>query len=275
MDRKTEQADLVRKLGALLGPLETLVDCPERFDTHARSRVLARFFGEKDVIFQQMTAFAGGEPGHNYAIQSFKFHQALEGIANELYYKTDINAFRDALKQHTPLMQAAILEVPVEGVSGILEAKSPFTAYCRLQDICSTTLQTLIWTDPYFACSTFHRYLRNVRDAATITLVTLDPAGLKQAKDRQRHSEFMDISRLFAAEHGPSRYRLISHPDFHDRWLRCDGQIYALGGSVKDAGHKADFSIGLLGSAPETIQKVDDLAAAGRELFGPGNPTHP
>jgi hypothetical protein len=172
-------------------------------------------------------------------------------------------------------MQAAILEVPVEGVCGVLEARSPFTAYCRLKDICCTILNTLVWTDRYFDADVFHRYLREVRASASVTLVTLDAAKITSANDRSRHNHFMDVSRLFAAERGPNAYRLVTHSDFHDRWMRCDGQLYGLGGSVKDAGQKSDFAIGRIDATAENMKKIDDLVMAGVELFGPGHGIHP
>ena len=105
--------------------------------------------------------------------------------------------------------------------------------------------------------------------------MTLDAAKITKQKDVARHREFMDVSRLFALERGPAHYRLVAHPDFHDRWLRCDGQLYALGGSVKDAGMRSDFAIGRIDPMTENMKKDDDLVAAGCELFGPTNMTHP
>jgi hypothetical protein len=274
MDRKNEQADLIRKLGAFLAPLEDLVRRPAQFDSQARARVFARVFVEHDAISGAMSRFADGEPGHRYLIQNNQFHGALGVFMGFVYNKNDTDSLKHALEKYTPAMQAAILEVPVEGVCGILEAGSPFTAYCRLKDICCATLQTLVWTDRYFDASVFHRYLREVREAATVTLVTLDSAKITSTKDRARHSEFMDVSRLFATERGPDRYRLIANPDFHDRWMRCDGQLYALGGSVKDAGQKSDFAIGRIDPTAENIKKIEDLVTAGTELFGPANRTH-
>jgi hypothetical protein len=275
MDRKNEQADLIRKLGAFLAPLEDLVRRPAQFDSQALARVFARVFVERDAISGAMSRFADGEPGHRYRIQNNQFHSPLNEFMSFVYNKNDTDSLKHALEKYIPAMQAANLEVPVEGVCGILEAGSPFTAYCRLKDISCATLQTLVCTDRYFDASVFHRYLREVREAATVTLVTLDAAKITSTKDRARHSEFMDVSRLFAAERGSDRYRLIGHPDFHDRWMRCDGQLYALGGSVKDASQKSDYAIARSDPTAENMKKIVDLVTAGTELFGPGNRTHP
>jgi hypothetical protein len=274
MSRKKEQANLIRKLGAFFAPIEHLVANPDLYDDQTRARVFARAFVERDELANSVSRFVEGEPGHRYLIQNSKFHAALNCFVGTVLHNNDTSSLQDALEKCTPLMQEAILEVPVEGVSGILDARSPFTAYCKLKDICCATLQKLIWTDRYFDASVFHRYLREVRAAAGVTLVTLDPTKLTSAKDKARHAEFTDVSRLYAAERGPHSYRLVAHPDFHDRWLRCDAQLYALGGSVKDAGQKSDFSIGSIDPTAGNLGKVDELVCTGRELFGPAQTTH-
>jgi hypothetical protein len=76
-------------------------------------------------------------------------------------------------------------------------------------------LPTLVWADRYFDASVLHRYLRQVREAASVTLVTLEAAKITSAKGRTRHSEFRDVPWLFAAERGPDRYRLLAHTDCH------------------------------------------------------------
>ena len=114
----------------------------------------------------------------------------------------------------------------------------------------------------------FHRYLNGLPDSVSVVLVT---------KDRGNHAEyqsFLDISRLYANERGSSKYRLVAESTNHDRWLRCDDQLYHLGGSAKDAGRRSAFTITKLEPTPENFQKLDTLAGSGTELFGPNSPTH-
>ena len=88
-------------------------------------------------------------------------------------------------------------------------------------------------------------------------------------------ADFLAVSRLFAKERGPHAYRLVMHPKFHDRWLRCDGRICVLGGSVKDAAMKSDFTIGTLDPSASNMKKLDDTVAEAAELFGPSSTAHP
>ncbi len=270
------QAELLFKLGAYVAPIEDLASRPDDFSASDRRRIMARTEGDRHSFGNTASEFMQERPGRPYSTLRNKFLNALKrlvlGAARDDIPPEEI---RVLLNDCVPLMQEAILDVPLEDASGVLEADSPFTAYCRIKDLCSTVAGMLVWTDRYFDASVFHRYLRDVRPAASVTLVTLDPARLTSTKDRQRYNDFLDVSRLFAVERGQARYRLVVHPDFHDRWLRCDGQLYALGGSVKDAGQKSDFAIGRIDPTPPNLQTVDDLVSAGTELFGPNIPMHP
>lgn len=46
--------------------------------------------------------------------------------------------------------------------------------------------------------------------------------------------------------------------------LVLDGQLYALGGSAKDARYRSDFAIGRIDPTPVHLQKVDDFASMTR-----------
>ncbi len=79
-------------------------------------------------------------------------------------------------------------------------------------------------------------------------------------------SKRLDVSRIFVTERGKDRYVVVAHPDFHDWWLHCDGQLYCLGGSVMDAALKSDFAIGKIDPTPKNLTIVDDLVTSGTEL---------
>jgi catechol 2,3-dioxygenase-like lactoylglutathione lyase family enzyme len=87
-----------------------------------------------------------------------------------------------------------------------------------VKDLCSTVKDKIVWLDRYFDQTVFHRFFTDTLTTAQITLVTLPASAARSNSDRQRVTEFRDVSRLFAAERGPTGYRLIENPDFHDRW---------------------------------------------------------
>ncbi len=163
----------------------------------------------------------------------------------------------------------AILDIPTEVSSEVLEARSPFQAYCKLKAFCETTNLKLVWVDPYIGAGLFHRYFSELPESVEVTLVTKKRSGSAE------YQEMLDISRLYAQERGPSKYQLRVETSNHDRWLRCDDQIYHLGGSAKDAGKRSNFTITKLASTPENFQTLDNLITSAAELFGPTNTTHP
>jgi hypothetical protein len=272
MDRLQEKYILFTKLGALVGPLQRLVDHPEQFDEQESARVIARYCDEHRRLASEMKTFSKGEQGHDYLIQHSRFCNALDEIKVGLEYHKKL---ADLLPIATVKAQAAIDSIPVPSASVILEAGSPFTAYCRLRELCEVdTTASLAWLDPYLDASVFHRYLQDVRPTATIALVTCAPQPTASRREQQRWSEFLDISRLFARER-PSSYRLLLEPSLHDRWLVLDSRrIYSLGGSAKDAAAKDHFTISAVDGTPANLAIIAQHESSGVELFGPSTPQH-
>ncbi len=273
MDRLQEKYTLFTKLGALLGPLQRLVDHPEQFDEQESARVIARYCEEHRRLAGEMKVFSKGEPGHDYLIQHSRFFNALDEIKVGLEYHRKLE---DLLPVSTAKAQAAIDAIPVPSQSVILEAGSPFTAYCRLRELCEVdATNSIAWLDPYVDSSLFHRYLQHVRLAATITLVTCEPHANARPRDHQRWTSFLDISRLFSRERSPTTYRLVVQPSLHDRWLVLDDKrIYNLGGSAKDAAAKDNFTISTVDATPTNLAAIAQHTSSGTEMFGPSTTTH-
>ena len=102
----------------------------------------------------------------------------------------------------------------------------------------------------------------------------MEPKSSASRKDKTRWDEFLDVSQLYAQERGTLNYRLIVHPNLHDRWLLLDqSRVFQLGGSLKDAGRKA-FTITQLDTSPENLAKIQNHVSQGEELFGPSTPQH-
>jgi hypothetical protein len=183
---------------------------------------------------------------------------------------------KEAVQEHLANATVALDAIPVPRTSVILEAGSPFTAYCKLKELCEAdATSSLVWLDPFLSAVIFHRYLSSVRATVPVTLVTCEPREHGGRRDKTRWTEFIDISRLYAREQGQSLYRLIIQPNLHDRWIIFDTKrIYALGGSAKDAGDKDYFTITSVEASPENLQKIQNHIDTGKELFGPQTPHH-
>jgi hypothetical protein len=106
-------------------------------------------------------------------------------------------------------------------------------------------------------------------------VVTSDPGPHAGKKDKQRWTEFLDVSRLYAHERGPDLYRLVVQPNLHDRWVTFDSKrIYGLGGSAKDAAIKDCFTLTTVEATDENLARTEQDTNSGTELFGPNTPTH-
>jgi hypothetical protein len=274
MDRLQEKYELFLKLGALFGPLQSLIDHPEQYNEQEKAQAIARYCNEYPKLKSAFSTFCNGESGHAYDIQDGRFNTAINDIVTGLWSDKEL---KDLVPIAISKAQSAIDAVPVPSTSVILEAGSPFTAYCRLRELCEIdATDSLVWLDPYFDESLFHRYLLNIRPQAIVTLVTCEPNAHASNRDKRRWTEFLDISRLYAQERGNTAYRLILQPSLHDRWIVFDDKrIYSLGGSAKDAGSRDYFTITSIESNSANIQIVQNQVTSGTEIFGPTNQTHP
>jgi hypothetical protein len=271
MNLKEQQADLIFKLGLLLSPLQEIADHPERHDAHSRARAGGKFFADAPKPESEVRSFTQREPGHDYQREWRKLHVAFHALRDGVREHLDNPVALSALlKEQYAAIRNGILAIPVSVDAVILEAHSPFSTYCVVKDLCQTVTERLIWVDRYLDSSLFHRYLRDVSINVHVTLLTWPPSK-REAKE---FSEFLDVSRLYAAERGPDNYRLVVHSDIHDRWLCCDGQIYALGGSVKDASQRSHFTLSKVDSTEENFDKIDHLLNTGTEIYGPTQHEH-
>lgn len=273
MDRLQQKHDLFIKLGMLFGPLFQLVENPDRYDEQEEAETLARYFSEVFELTRDFDRFTKGQPGHEYRLQSNQFSASLQSIRASLQHGM---LLKDIVYKQFEIARAAINAVPIPRTSVILEAGSPFTTYCKLKQLCEVdATKSLAWLDPYMASDIFHRYVSGVRAEAIVVLVTSEPGQHAGNKYKSRWAEFLDVSRLYAQERGPTKYMLVVQPNLHDRWVIFDTKrIYSLGGSAKDAGDKDYFTIASVEASDENQQKIRQLIATGIEYFGPNAHQH-
>ena len=269
MSRKGEQADLIFKLGQLLGPALKVEESPDQYDSDESTRIMARLFADIPIFITGFQRFCYGEPGHKYQIQYQHGFSVMDYLGRpKIPFDDEGRIQRAALT-----LQEIILSIPVPIDSTIHEARTPFSTYCFVKDLCSTVKQRIVWLDQYFDHTVFHRYFRDIASSVQITLVTSPAAGFSGRADVQRIREFMDISKTFALERGPQGYRLIENSNFHDRWLMSDDRLFVLGGSIKDLAKP--FTVSKLDSTPDSVKHFDEAILNGMEIFGPSQTVHP
>jgi hypothetical protein len=276
MSRKSQQADLIFKLGQLFGPILKVLDNPTGYDEDEKTRIFARYCSEYMAFQNEAEKFCSSEKGHHYLKQFQEIVGRIHSVFSNLpLLQSDFALFSTSVRTWAREIQEIVLSIPVPVDSAIYEAHTPFSTYCLVKDLCSTAKREIIWLDRYFDQGIFHRYFPDVPRNVLITLVTWPQSECKGARDNQRYQEFMDVSKLFAQERGQSGYRLITNLNFHDRWLCCDDKLFTLGGSIKDIGNASTFTLSRLDSTPENRKHFDDAIATGVEVFGPNQPNHP
>lgn len=276
MNRLETKSDLQFKLGSLFGPLLRIAERPAEYDQQEQSEAVARYCYEYPKFYKEMLTFCESQPGHSYQVEVNRMWNGLQGVMTDM---CDQNAkLTEVVVDRMKMARAALDAIPVPRDSAILEAGSPFTAYCEIRDLCQAdTTKELALVDAYMDDTVFHRFLRPVREDVAITLVTSDLRLGAGKKDQQRHAEFLDVSRLFAQERDPTHYRLVLQPAglLHDRWMRFDGKrLINLGGSSKDAGDRQYFTIAFIDPTPDNLTAFQKHIDTGTEYYGPSTARH-
>jgi hypothetical protein len=274
MNRKRQQAEILFQAGQLFGPMLKMVENPESYDQDERTRILARYFADVQRFVGNFREFINGEPGHIYEGQYFKAMERI-GPFGSIAGLSSFEHLADAVKALSAAVFDAIYSIPVPIDSSIHEAHTPFSTYCLVKAMCSTARARIDWMDRYFDATLFGRYFVDVPETSVITLVTWPESRCTGAKDRQRYTDFMGVSRLYALERGPDKYRLMTAEDFHDRRLRCDDKMLLLGDSIKDLGKNSTFTTSRLDDTDDNRRNFDEAIARATEVFGPTNTAHP
>lgn len=276
MDLKEQQVDIYIKLGALFEPLKTVLHNPDRFDLQDRAEAFARFYHDAPTFQKMVELFTKSSPGLNFQGQ---FVRVLNHINNFVFRVNErwdnLPQLRQFVDDTFNQIKQAIGEIPVEPTTGIRRSNSPFTTYCTLKDLAATTLKTQVWVDRYLDSTVFHRYLRDLSSDVEVTLLTWTRQKRCRGKrDTQEYEDFLDVSRLYASERGPDRYRLVENEEIHDRYLRCDKQLFHLGGSAKDAGDKSPYTLSIIEPTESNFLIIEELVQRGTQLFGPDQRSH-
>ena len=94
--------------------------------------------------------------------------------------------------------------------------------------------------DPYIDQTIFYRYLNGIDSGVEVIIVT----NSKNLKG-ERLKDFESVESLFKQEY--KFYKRVSRGNLHDRYLLTEASAFSLGGSIKDAAIKSDYSVIQLG----------------------------
>jgi hypothetical protein len=273
MDRLKERNDLKFLLAQLVVPLTRLGDTS---DQNEHMRIVGRFMHDVQQFSRRVSEYAHSERGHDYRLLVNRIGNSLATLTNRCdAIPIRVESITETARSEYDKIFTILEAFPVVPQSQIFDAETPFACYNFIRNLSMSATHQVVIFDRYIDASVFHRYLADIGNNVAAVIITLPQAEMRGNRDVARYREFLDISRLYAAEHGADKYRLATLPgaDFHDRWLRVDNQLYALGGSLKDLDQR--FTISKIDSTAENIGKIDAAVSVATEIFGPAIRVHP
>jgi hypothetical protein len=268
--RKETQAEILILLGELISPLEDLVRYPDQQTSQSRAKASAKFAHDRQSFLNRLNDFAKGEPGHDYHVENSVITGRMNRFLNQLEgFRDDTDALKEELSDLKKVVTSRLLAIPCEIEGDVVNANSPFSCFIKIRSIIETAQSEVVIIDPYMSGSVIRRYMSAVDSNARVTVVTKRRAG------GMEFGEFIDISKLYASERGPQKYRLMYHSDLHDRYLQCDNAVYTFGGSFKDAANKSRFTITTVKSKTDGKDEIKNIIQQSIEQYGQSNNQHP
>jgi hypothetical protein len=239
------QRETVSKLGALLSQLNSLIETIEQSDETLLNEkikrlqpVVGEFMTHASPIYQFLDR-------HHYLAYYRSIGPAVNSIATILANQTmpSKKTEREKFKKHyqsqvNELGEAmiAIAQLLPSNVDVNIKAKNPFSAFCFINSLMKISQSIVMIVDPYIDKTIFLRYISDLPCDCEIKIVA-DPDKLKG----MRLAEYESIETIFSIQYPNYERKMVEN--LHDRYLVCDGVAYTLGGSIKDAASKSDYSI--------------------------------
>jgi len=239
------QREIVSRLGAFLSQLSTLIEVIDQGDeTDLDSKikslqpVIGEFISQASLIHKflnkhhYMAYYRSIVPISN-SIATILANQTMPSkkAKSEVFkrqYESYVNEISEAM--------IAIAQLLAPNVDVNIKARNPFSAYCFINSLMKSSQNMIMVVDPYIDKTIFLRYLSDLPSGSDIKIVT-DPEKLKG----RRLSEYESIEASFVTEYPNYERKMVNN--LHDRYLVSDGIAYNLGGSIKDAASKSDYSI--------------------------------
>jgi hypothetical protein len=193
-------------------------------------------------------------------------------LLGSIQYPENVESARIHFDRQMEWVRAAIRAVPCDDPGTIMQSESPYSTYIRLRAVCASAGRRLELFDPYLDADTFHRYLPTIPDGVAAKIITSDKV-MAAPSQVTRRDRIVSVSVLLADQF-PDRYEFRVSNEQHDRHIRVDDEILHLGGSSKDAGNTAYFTITPMDPVQSTHHFLDGIIARAVEWFGPTVKVH-
>jgi hypothetical protein len=264
---RVEQRDhLLTMFGMLVGSIRELLWTPGD-PTPRLPYVHARFLDDSERFHIEVDKLCHADPLH-YTVESQETYRAcviaFSGLLMEVRNGKRVEDARKDFERCCRHCEKLIRSIPTDDPDTILPGLSPVATYVRLRAECQAATQRVQLFDPWLDQNVFHRYIVEIPTSVDIVIVTSD----KIMQDPRRRDPIVAVSELVSVER-PAAYRfLVSDRQQHDRYLRVDGKILHLGGSLKDASKASPYTIGKLDPTLGNHGVLDDIMETATEWFG-------
>ena len=239
-----EQQDIVIKIGACLAPIGVFLEKCKGDQSFAADinaiRRLQPSVGNQSFL----TAVHQFLSRYNYIAYFGGIASPYSSFANLLAQQTlpskkkDTSTFINDIENNYNVMAetlSAIAQIPLPPVDLTIKAQNPFTAYCFITHILSTVKDYLYVMDPWIDATLFYRYLYQVPKTTKIRIISSSNNWGNKIK------EVESVEELFKVEY--PNYGRKDDPTLHDRRIITETAAFSLGGSIKDAAKKSEYTI--------------------------------
>ena len=240
-----EQQDIVIRIGAYLSPIKDFIEKskadPSYADDINNIRRLQPHVGEQAFIVPINQFLNKYNYSAYYQVVATPYHQFAHQLADQTLSskKKTASDFIKNMETLFNMMAEALIVIahipsPPQDIN--IKAQSPFQAYCFFTNLFASIKEFLYLIDPYIDASLFHNYFFRMSNTINIQIVSSINKWNKSIKDQVE-----SVEALFGVEY--PNYKRKDLPELHDRFVITETSAYQLGGSLKDAAKKADFSV--------------------------------
>lgn len=239
-----ERQDIAIKIGAYLAPIEVFLEkCKADQSFAADINEIRRLQPLVDNL-SFLTAVDQFLNRYNYIAYFGGIASPYGSFANLLAQQTlpskkkDTSTFVNGIESNYNVMAEtliAIAQIPLPPVDLTIKAQNPFTAYCFITHILSMVKDYLYVMDPWIDATLFYRYLYQVPKTTKIRIISSSDNWVKKIK------EVESVEELFKVEY--PNYDRKDDPTLHDRRIITETAAFSLGGSIKDAAKKSEYTI--------------------------------
>lgn len=240
-----EQRDIIIKIGAYLAPIKDFIEKSETDSSYAddinnirrlQSLTMNQTLYSNIIQFLQKYGYSPYSSELLAPISNF-----IKLVANQTIPRKKLKStgFISKMKAEFDVMAGGLIilsQISLPQIDINIKAQTPFQAYCFFSNLFSTVKDYIYIIDPYIDASLFYCYFYRLPNTMKIQIASSSDKWNKTIKEQVEA-----VEKLFMAEY--SNYNRKDVPELHDRFIITETSAFQLGGSLKDAAKKSDFSV--------------------------------